>query len=653
MAALDHRKWVDTARIVTIETFAVNFSYTDSRPAYQAFLCAVKNSRLKDHTKTTVIERFNAWKTNKSGASMFWFQQRQSMSIKKGKSVATIGLVDAARNELPMAIQNEAVSREECGLPTPPEKKRSAHYQLRSNLNKKTRGANEVGDDDGESEDFEGEMSHDEYDYEIDDDGTGLQDEENLSDVFRELRDVEKDTEPGFYPLIRALYHAARREKFQLPDPKPELSTQQSFLWDFVYTRLDTFGTMTPAEQKDVFVAVSGIVDLELHSSFPQRTELVQKCRAGVSFTFPPVRDQMRLYQVYVDVQDDAEEARLEDLKRQLRTDMSRFEEGSTKMMVAEILMILVKRCVPDKFGRAKRTESSTLFVWYAVWEVLFASTSVEVEVGETVLREAQTDQVAVRTIVGPKAAAGRAGASGRKLDFRLIATIKTGQRFEPFTLCNDEHKGLGSSDSIADIQRKKNMRLNKSIIMNGRVPMNSGTIYQDVIGLEGTWNILYPFEDVMLCCGTNEPPLHLPSNEFELGSFLLDDGMERLLAYREHILSLARKVQGLVSNPRRPSTSRCTQVPANSPGTSVHAQAPSHSLANTQGVWRSTKGHGENFEGVTAPLAGSVMTGAKSMDTGAAESISTSSNLRPGTPPRASYHWTHPPTFYTPTKPK
>lgn len=37
-------------------------------------------------------------------------------------------------------------------------------------------------------------------------------------------------------------------------------------------------------------------------------------------------------------------------------------------------------------------------------------------------------DQIAVRVVVGSKPAVGRAGASGRKLDYRLNATIKAGQ---------------------------------------------------------------------------------------------------------------------------------------------------------------------------------------------------------------------------------
>ncbi|GJJ74436.1 hypothetical protein EMPS_06794 [Entomortierella parvispora] len=458
------------------------------------------------------------------------------------------------------------------------------------------------------------------------DDEANVQDEVGpMDEVIQELCEAEKNAEPGFYPLIRALYHAARDQEFKEPYPKPTLSRQQSFLWDYVHSRLRSFGNMVPSEQKDIFVAVSGIVDLELHTSFPQRDELVKRCRAGVSFAFPSVRQHMKSYHAFVDVQDDVEEVRLDDLKRQLRENVAQFEEGSTEAMITEILRILVKQCVPDKFGRTKRTESYTLFVWYAVWEVLFSGTAVEVEVGETILREAQKDQAAIRTVVGAAAAVGRAGAAGRKLDFRLIASIKTGQCYEPFTLSNDEHKGLGSSTLTAAIQRKKNMRLNKSIVMNGKVPMTTGNVYQDVVGLEGTWNIMCPFEDVVLCCESEEPPLRLPSNEFELGVFLLEDGMERLLAYREHILSLAKKVQGLVANPRRSSVSR-------------RAQAPTNSLAKNAAVRRSAGCDNDALQELEMPTTKPVKNG-------------TTSTV-PCTPPRA-LHPPHLPSFYTPTKPK
>ena len=95
---------MENAPNIAIEAFAIKFLYTDSRSAYAAFLNVVNGSRLKDFAKA-VVERFNPWKTNKSGVTLFWLEQRQSMSTKKRQSVATKGLVDATTNEIPRAIQ--------------------------------------------------------------------------------------------------------------------------------------------------------------------------------------------------------------------------------------------------------------------------------------------------------------------------------------------------------------------------------------------------------------------------------------------------------------------------------------------------------------------------------------------------------------------
>ncbi|KAG0299912.1 hypothetical protein BGZ98_009660, partial [Dissophora globulifera] len=100
----------------------------------------------------------------------------------------------------------------------------------------------------------------------------------------------------------------------------------------------------------------------------------------------------------------------------------------------------------------------------------------------ETILKAAQKVQVTVHDVVGSKVAVSRAGVSGHNLDFRMIATIKTRQRFEPSTLSNDEHKGLGSSDLTTDIQRRKNIRLNKSIVVNGEVSVTVDNLDQDVV---------------------------------------------------------------------------------------------------------------------------------------------------------------------------
>ncbi|KFH72887.1 hypothetical protein MVEG_00112 [Podila verticillata NRRL 6337] len=134
---------------------------------------------------------------------------------------------------------------------------------------------------------------------------------------------------------------------------------------------------------------------------------------------------------------------------------------------------------------------------------------------GETILKEAQQDRLAVRKVVGARAAKGSAGASGRRLDFRLVASIRKARKFIPFTLCNNEHKAPDTKPQVVKIQHGKNMRLNKNIAINGWIPRETSTMFLDVVGLEGNWNIITPYGDIMLSCQVQEGPLILPANAF------------------------------------------------------------------------------------------------------------------------------------------
>lgn len=69
--------------------------------------------------------------------------------------------------------------------------------------------------------------------------------------------------------------------------------------------------------------------------------------------------------------------------------------------------------------------------------------------------------------------------------------------------MSNDEHKGLGSSDLITDISTKKNMQLNKSTVVNGRVLMVTYKLYQDVAG-ERTLLYFLLEVTVLTICFTN-----------------------------------------------------------------------------------------------------------------------------------------------------
>ncbi|KAI9241243.1 MAG: hypothetical protein BYD32DRAFT_76947 [Podila humilis] len=378
-----------------------------------------------------------------------------------------------------------------------------------------------VGGDDNDDD-----RDDDQVDDQDEEDGEG----ETTEDLIQELQALEEESEPGFHPLIRALYHAARGEPFKKPQHKPRLNVCQSFLYDYVWNRLDTFLELPTVEKKDVFVTISGIVDLDVHKDFPQHTALLSECRAAIELQYPKIRDHLQTYRKFVDDEDGLKEARLGELMKQLKEDMSRFEDDSDEMVTIEILRILVKQSMPDKYERVKPTETSTLYIWFSIWKHLFSSTAVDVQIGETILKEAQQDQIAVRKVVGARAAKGLAGASGRRLDFRLVASIRKARKFIPFTLCNNEHKTPDTKPQVVKIQHRKNMRLNKSIAINGWIPRETSTMFLDVVG---DWNIITPHGDIMLSCQVQEEPLILPANAFEMGTFLYGDGMERLLGYR------------------------------------------------------------------------------------------------------------------------
>ncbi|KAF9176621.1 hypothetical protein BGZ50_000219 [Haplosporangium sp. Z 11] len=149
---------------------------------------------------------------------------------------------------------------------------------------------------------------------------------------------------------------------------------------------------------------------------------------------------------------------------KRFKEDMSRFEDNSDEMVAIEILQILVKQSMPDKYERVEPTETSTLY-------------------RGTILKEAQQDHLAVRKVIDARAAKGAAGASGRRLDYRLVASIRKARKFIPFTLCNNEHKAPSTKPQDIKIRHRKNMHLNKSIVMNGWIPRETSTMFLDVVG--------------------------------------------------------------------------------------------------------------------------------------------------------------------------
>ncbi|KAF9105317.1 hypothetical protein BGX27_009691 [Mortierella sp. AM989] len=293
-------------------------------------------------------------------------------------------------------------------------------------------------------------------------------DVESIEDLANEVVELIEKSEPGFHPLIRSLYHAVRGTPLEKPMAKPELSAEQSFLYDFVWNSVDMFHDLPTIKKKDLLK----------HRPVPPVQRHPEPWCTGPNNSTGE-KGCLEAYREYVDDYGDAKEARLIPLKKRLEKDLSLFDGVSDEKIVVEILLILVKLSMPDQYRRPKLTETSAIVVWSNIWTILFESTPVF-----TILREAQKDQLAVRKIVGAGAAKGAKGVSGRRLDFRLVVSVKVTQASSEFvsvTLCNNEHKAPDVDAQTFNILHRKNNRLNKSVVANGLVTRTGPTVFLDV----------------------------------------------------------------------------------------------------------------------------------------------------------------------------
>ncbi|KAF9095502.1 hypothetical protein BGX27_001266, partial [Mortierella sp. AM989] len=571
--------WFEKSHDKTPAAFFEHFGILQCEEGHRRYSRVLRTSDMNKQDRTLLISKFATWK--KSEGRIFWERgnaeavaeksawktagnliegsepfagtiltknarkQRQRSALENFASsgqlsekppvreLGTNEAVQAGQKRLRDPFDNESISQSRNRPPLPSDVDKGDRNENETDIMDVVTDEEVVDDDDDETVDFE---------------------DESIESMVNELEELIQKSKPGFHPLIRALYYAVRNEPFQKPRVIPDLSESQAFLYSFVWERLEKFTTLRPIEQKDIFVAISGIVDLDVHKMYPNRDERMTDCRNVL-----PQHEGLDLLEKYkaefvIDDGDDVLEADLTELKAGLERDLSKFRDGTDEKMVIEILLLLVKLSLPDIFKRPKATETSTLFVWHSIWQTLFSQTAVSVQVGETILKEARVDQLLVRQIVGPRASKSAKSASGRRLDFRLTACIQSAVESISVTLCNNEHKAPSVSQQTVELQHRKNTRLNKSILTRGSTPSGMHTLFCDVVGLEGRMYALRPFKDVWLSCEVKES-IKLPTNSFEMGTFLFNNQLNTLLAYRKHTLSLARRCQGFASKPPFPKT--------------------------------------------------------------------------------------------------
>lgn len=78
-------------------------------------------------------------------------------------------------------------------------------------------------------------------------------------------------------------------------------------------------------------VAISGIVDLDVHKDVPQYVDLLSECRVAIELQYPKIRDHLQTYRQFVDDDDGLKETWLDELMKQLKEDMLRFKMIATR----------------------------------------------------------------------------------------------------------------------------------------------------------------------------------------------------------------------------------------------------------------------------------------------------------------------------------
>ncbi|KAG0378296.1 hypothetical protein BGX24_004216 [Mortierella sp. AD032] len=99
---------------------------------------------------------------------------------------------------------------------------------------------------------------------------------------------------------------------------------------------------------KSFGVAIRIIVDLDahkgldVHKDFLQCTDLLSECSAATELQYPKICDHLLTYKQFMNDHDGGlKEAKLGEPMKQLKEDMSRFEDDSDEMATIEILQIL------------------------------------------------------------------------------------------------------------------------------------------------------------------------------------------------------------------------------------------------------------------------------------------------------------------------
>ncbi|KAF9180802.1 hypothetical protein BGZ51_005515 [Haplosporangium sp. Z 767] len=379
---------------------------------------------------------------------------------------------------------------------------------------------------------------------------------EDMQDLITDI-DIYDQDHP-FYEVFQALYDIARNRPFVVP-VEPDMQSQlQQRLFRFTVGQLSTFSNLPKVKQKDVYVAASSIAHLHMedaaHVIGEDLPELINRTRDSTLTNSPQI-----LTDILTKLKEDArkEDGDLDahrlcllvekEIGCMAMKELDGAQADDNARMILDILRVVAPLCREDAYPRPNDTEQKSQSVWQRILEILFAGTRISVVIGETGLETSKAERAvneaahATTSINTPLAP--------RKVDCKLVASIVKAKRWEFKPISNFEMKSLHAGRQQVEVQARKNMRLNHSIVK--KIP-STKHYFLDMHGYSAQLYCLWEYESVHVCGKALEEELAIPTSEPELEWFMDGRCMAALLSLRTYFLKVAQRVQQAHARPSK-----------------------------------------------------------------------------------------------------
>ncbi|KAF9185491.1 hypothetical protein BGZ50_003032 [Haplosporangium sp. Z 11] len=374
----------------------------------------------------------------------------------------------------------------------------------------------------------------------------GDQDHENEGDLPAELAMVASCT--PFAHLVMMLYekHGHTPARIDGLVPFPTHTTKD--LYNFAKNIVDNWHTCSKIEQKNCLVALSGIVNtldpgIQLHCA--AFSDVVDQCLDKDFFTVSGVQEA-----IYKDLTRKLGHGTMKEL-RALRRYCSRrrddLEEdydndgwpaGKEDACEEELKIMQIMSFLCDEIISMQRisktSEHEDVFVWRGLARILFEHDLV-VRVGELGSSATRED----RTLVENKFGGIDTNVRGRKID--IMHQLCLQGRSKPIEIIAWEAKSEAASGEVLQIQLRKNIRINASIMnklsqyMERDFPRPSPMVL-DIVGSRALVYVVRKIEPGIFGVGAvGEKMVELPKNTNEIAEFLDGGSMSALLRIGRH----------------------------------------------------------------------------------------------------------------------